>query len=96
MNDELAARNDFVVPRCSSPEPRNESEPFIKRPRLVEVPCWKNGLRSFGSHRCSPAVIAVPHAQFGLHNTLMVCSHLSTSSGHSVVIGSEVGRIPNA
>lgn len=31
-----------------------------------------------------------------LQNTLMACSHFSTSPGHSVVTGSDVGRIPNA
>jgi len=31
-----------------------------------------------------------------IQSTLMLCSHFTTSPGHSVVMGSDVGRMPNA
>ena len=47
-------------------------------------------------HPLSPTAFPFPTHKFALQNTLTVCSHFSTRLGHSVVMGSDVGRIPNA
>jgi hypothetical protein len=63
VHDQIAARDDLVLPGCLPTPPRGEAEPLVELSRLLEISRRQYRFRSFLDHRhCQSSTRAALHA----------------------------------